>query len=140
MGLWIVPALVLSWLFWMFLSNLGLLHMSRRHKPQEAPILDRKARFALYVRGEQQLMADWECSFSPVVCHREREAYREQQVIQDRARACRQQQNKAQGDPRVSHAEFSVILQRCSAMERATWNLPKLAPSIYVLPNQEDAA
>lgn len=35
-------------------------------KPKESPVLDRKARFKLYVQGEQQLMADWEAAFDPI--------------------------------------------------------------------------
>jgi hypothetical protein len=43
-------------------------------RKKDPPILDRKARFALYVQGERQLMADWEAAFDPLRAELERKA------------------------------------------------------------------
>jgi hypothetical protein len=62
MDLLIITLFLFEFGFLVYWLTSGPVYAERK---KESPILDRKARFALYVQGERQLMADWEAAFNP---------------------------------------------------------------------------
>jgi hypothetical protein len=63
MGLLIITLFLFGFGFLVYWLTSGPVYAERK---KESPVLDRKARFTLYVQGERQLMADWEAAFDPL--------------------------------------------------------------------------